>query len=183
MSSRSIMCIDVESNGLYGRAFCVGAVVIDGEDTHSFRARCPIDGDTHPWVAEHVLPVLVDVDETHDDLRLMAMEFARWFAQHSNACDVFVDCGYPVEMNFFEEVRAADHRFEPYPIHEVSTMFLAAGMDPDFSRDAFLLLRDNNVGEGSDECRDPKYGRKHDPLSDALVSARCVVVLRRKEFR
>lgn len=150
MSGRPILCIDVESNSLHGKAFCVGVVVLDGNQTHSFRSRCPIEGDVDPWVKENVLPALAEVEQTHPDLRSLAVEFARWFARHHHGCDVFVDCGYPVEMNFFAEVRRADSRFAPYPIHEVATMFLAAGMDPDLNRDNFVLLRwdDVDIGEG-----------------------------------
>lgn len=48
---------DCETNGLWGRAFAIGAVVYeDGVEVKTFYARCPIEGKVDTWVEENVLP-------------------------------------------------------------------------------------------------------------------------------
>lgn len=52
-----IFSFDAETNGLYGKAFSIGAIIMeDGEETSTFVARCPINGEVNPYVAENVLP-------------------------------------------------------------------------------------------------------------------------------
>ena len=48
---------DVESNGLLGDAFAIGAIVYKkGEEVKTFLARCPINGAVDEWVENNVLP-------------------------------------------------------------------------------------------------------------------------------
>lgn len=69
-----------------------------------------------------------------------------------------VDVGWPVESRFLcsciDDDLARVH-FAPYPILEISTLLLAAGMDPLENRD-----------------RLPNELPRHDPLKDARQSAR-----------
>ena len=57
-----ILSIDAETNGLWGKAFAIGAVLYEnGEEIKTFLSRCPINGNVDKWVSENVLPQLEDV--------------------------------------------------------------------------------------------------------------------------
>lgn len=60
-----IVALDCESNGLHGQVFAAAvSVQEDGREIGGWTARCPIEGDVDPWVAEHVLPTIEDVPIT-----------------------------------------------------------------------------------------------------------------------
>ncbi len=156
-----ILCFDVESNGLHGEGFAVGAVVLDedGDEVETFTARCPIDGPVNGWVAENVLPALVDMPEDCDDVHELRWSFFGWFVAHKAGCVVIADCGWPVEARFLAACVDGDREMHawsgPYPLHDVATLCLAAGVDPTKTR------------------TDPAVvGAKHHPLYDARCSAR-----------
>ncbi|MDB6140406.1 MAG: hypothetical protein JWO94_3478 [Verrucomicrobiaceae bacterium] len=165
----NILSVDVEKNGLHGPTFSVGAVVIDraGMIVDSFRARCPIVGEPRPFVTREVLPALVDYVETHRDYKSLRDDFWAWFSRHKEQCHVFADCGWPSEARFFialaEDDLESRYTSGPYPLHDVATLMLACGADPDTNREDFVGI--------AVEMR----GRKHDPWWDALVSARCAL--------
>lgn len=72
---------------------------------------------------------------------------------------MFVECGWPVEAKFLEECIADDPVTRnwggPYPLHEIATLMLAAGMDPMATYE-----------------RTPEESPAHDPLADSRLSAR-----------
>ena len=167
-----ILSVDAETNGLYGAPFAIGMVV---RDTHGadwqFIARCPIDGDIDPWVAEHVLPALAGVAITHptDDALLAAF----WQAYRSEADDAtaagetlicVAHCASPVESGLFRRCVEADpaaRQFQaPFPLHDVASMLLMARENP-LSVRAFLASRAITV---------PFDGAAHHPLFDAWTA-------------
>lgn len=156
--------VDVEKNGLHGPVFAVGAVILraDGEVVQTYRARCPIEGEVRSFVSREVLPALADFEVTHKDARALRDDFWQWFVRVKDQCHVFADCGWPAEARFF--IALADDTLDerylngPYPLHEVSTLLLACGIDPDVNREAFAGVEPE------------AHGRKHNPLWDAHVS-------------
>jgi len=72
---------------------------------------------------------------------------------------MFVECGWPVEANFLEacirDYPKTRNWEGPYPMHEIATLMLAAGMDP----------------MGTYE-RLPEELPAHEPLADVRLSAR-----------
>lgn len=161
----NILSFDAESNGLHGEAFAIGAVVVDrsGREVNSFAARCPVSADVDPWVAENILPALSDLQPTHTTAREMRDAFWAWLQAHKARCLVVADCGWPVEAGLLSACVGDDpsRAFAgPYPLHEVATLLLAAGMDP-------LATYD--------ELCPPCAWPKHDPRRDALQSAACAV--------
>ena len=160
-----ILSFDAESNGLHGEAFAIGAVLLPDDPnalTEHFFARCPITGDVDPWVNENVLPPLSQEMETHDTPREMRDAFWTWLTSHMTGAVVVVDCGWPVEAGLLSACVADDpsRAFKgPYPLHEVASLLLAAGLDP-------LASYAEQVLPGRSE-------RKHHPVYDAHVSALC----------
>ena len=165
-----LLSIDVEKNGLHGVAFAVGAVVLNGlgQEIGSFRARSPLVGHPRDFVQREVLPALVNFPETHSSPKILRAAFWEWFSTARSGASIFADCGWPSEARFF--IALAEDDFEarylkgPFPLHEVSTLLLAAGIDP-------LIERAKYAGEllmGRTGCR-------HDPWWDAFVSGQCAL--------
>lgn len=169
MSQPPILCFDVECNGLHGAAFAVGAVLLSsrGAVRETFLARAPLDAPPMPWVQENVLPALADVPETHPTARAMRDAFWAWFADRKaqKGTLVVVDCGWPVEARFLaacvDDVPHERAFVGPYPLHEVASLRLAAGMDPFGGRAEDVLSASERAAH-----------RAHHPAYDALVSAR-----------
>jgi len=71
------------------------------------------------------------------------------------------ECGYPVETNFlrlcdsFIPIHGVNEFEGPYPLHDIASIMLAAGMDPMKTYE-----------------RLPDESPKHDPLCDVKQSAR-----------
>lgn len=159
---KHILVIDVESNGLRGLPFAVGAVVMDVETeqvVETYFARCPIDVtftaiDT--FVQHNVLPAMDGVECTHKNIDDIIVSFGAWYLRQIHLEPaVFVDYGYPVDFHFLQMTR-----LDIYPVHELATLLLAAGVNPDISREEYAQINGGN---------------KHHPLFDAEVSAKCVV--------
>lgn len=153
---------DVESIGLHGEGFAVGWVVVTdtGEELSCGRASCPPENaagadDDRAWVAANIPPIDRDCS-TPAEVR--AAFWRAWLSRPYNAAMV-ADCAWPVEARFLAACVDADpvrRRWHgPYPLHDVATARLAAGLDP-------LATVD----------RLPSEGPKHDPLADARQSAR-----------
>jgi hypothetical protein len=170
------LTFDVESLGLYGEGFAVGAVVHDGamevaslfehcDYMRTPEAQLPVADPRNrsAWIVEHVVPVLGAA--TCDSPRQVRDRFwalyQKWSAivksEHKSTLHVVADCGAPVETNFLEAcVRdALEERqwMAPFPLHEVQTGVLLSG---------YAL---------ADERRPDELPRHH-PLYDARQSAR-----------
>jgi len=138
LSKRNIISIDVESNGLYGQPFCVGAVEMDwgGRVINEFLARCPLDQVEDEWVLEHVIPALEEVAETHGSLLKMQADFVSWLCKmmgKNESAIVLVDTGFPVDCKFlYDAIYYASRRngtmdmhieevFSPYPLLDLAS--------------------------------------------------------------
>lgn len=78
-----------------------------------------------------------------------------------------VDCGWPVETTLLSACVDDNHGRRmrgPYPVHEVASLLLAAGMDPDGTRSAMVSMHFPSM---------PIEINAHDPVFDAKVSALC----------
>lgn len=158
------MVFDVESIGLHGEGFAVGYVVVDGDGAvfDSGRYACPTakavgPDDGRAWVAENCPPIVA----THDFPRQIRAAFwNQWLAHKERGAVLVADCAWPVEARFLASCvdDDAQRTWEgPYPLHELASFMVAAGMDPMATYD-----------RRSDEPQ-------HDPLGDARQSARLLV--------
>lgn len=166
------LVFDVESVGLHGEGFAVGAVVVDLETGHedaSLLAWCdPIralacrsgEQKARQWVDANVMPHLKGQPtcESAVEVRKRFWDFFRdWEAVQGTT--VWADCGWPVESRFL--VRCVDDSpgdrtwRGPYPLLEIAVAIQLAGGDP-------LATRD----------RLPIEQPEHHPLADARQSAR-----------
>lgn len=172
------LVFDVESNGLHGQAFAVGAVLYDiatGRQYGSTHFRCPIEGDVDPWVGENVLPNLWQPENFANGVE-MRTAFWNFLQQVKSNCQdtygveliVMADVAYPVETRFLAACQDDDPDRAwngPYPLHDLATWLLAAGYDTDVDRFEMASMKDFD---------------KHDPMADALASAKCATILYRE---
>lgn len=102
--NKKILSLDAETNGLYRRAFAIGAVLMDketGEEEKRFLARCPIDGAVDSFVLENVLPQMESIAHTHASYIDMMDDFIDFFQENKDDADVIVHMGVPVEAKLF----------------------------------------------------------------------------------
>ena len=142
------------------RKFTVGSVLGDHIDEFVYDYDFG-DG----WVRDNVLPPLADAPETHPTARAMRDAFWQWMAEHREGALIVADCGWPVEAGMLSACVADDpsRAFAgPYPLHEVATLLVAAGLDPMASYAERVLSPAALTSH-----------RKHHPTDDARVSALC----------
>lgn len=170
--------IDVESNGLYGQPFCVGAVVMDpgGRVLEDFIGRCPIDEVLEDFVEEKVVPALdgAGVKEDMKDLEHLQTTFISWRAGLPKQYLTYVDVGFPVDVGFLRGLYKVDRKqgsnlwHPPYPLLDVASQLAAFGTDPLISREEYAK---DLIGT--------RRGVAHDPRWDAEMSGLCVVKMER----
>lgn len=157
------MLFDVESIGLHGEGFAVGYVVIDAQGTEleATRITCPPDtaqGDDEGrmWVKDNCPAFAPDfIDPTG----VRACFWGAWLRWKAHGAVLVADCAWPVEARFLaacvDDDRAARSWEGPYPLHDIATARLVAGLDP--------LETTYRLAQELPE---------HDPLADARQSAR-----------
>ena len=181
MSGRpDIISFDGEAVRLHGMVFAIGAVLLraDGAE-ETFYARCLPTEPLCPFVVEHVVPALDRKAAaasargglaphhpfTHQDARLMRDDFWWWLTERQGGALVVGDCGWPLETGLLSACVRDDPKRElegVYPLHEVASLLLAAGMDPKGSYADHVLSPEALVAHVP-----------HDPVCDARVSALC----------
>jgi hypothetical protein len=158
---------DVESIGLHGQAFAVAGGVYDrdGNSLHEFAYHCRpdrADGEfsDREWVAANVTTCEQSIASIYPQ-GVRTQFWGEWLDAKEKwpGITMAVECGWPVEARFLNEC-IDDDRGErnwsgPYPMHEIASIMLAAGMDPMATYE-----------------RRPNELPAHEPLADARQSAR-----------
>lgn len=167
MEAKYFFVFDVESVGLHGDGFSYGYVVVENApqmkvvDHGSLSAgRSNAQGTSadHEWISTNVPPCRRVICSATALRNTFWVEWVRWRAQ---GAVMVADCPWPVEARFLqaciddEPTRQAE---APYPLIDVASVLLAAGMDPIASYD-----------------RLPAELPKHDPVADATQSARLLL--------
>jgi len=160
-----LLSFDLETNGLHGSAFAVGAAVMDakGNVLDEFVARCPLEHAVDAWVKANVFPVIRDMPVTHANQKTLRHDFWQWYLEAEPKSDyVLVSNGYPVEYRFLQQCQEDDlearYWQHPFPILDLTSILLATGHDP--SAKSKLI---------ADIIREGKFARHH-PLDDAKVA-------------
>lgn len=164
MTFDTYVVFDVESVGLHGEGFAVGASVINRatgvELTSFYAASHPMHAQGQPsdrdWLSEH-LPVLEYTEPTPHAVRQAFWTF--WISWHTDGATLAADVPWPVESAFLHRCILENAGWEwmaPYPLIDVASVRLAAGLDPLGTMPRLL------------EAEKPA----HNPLADARQSAR-----------
>ena len=132
---------DVESIGLYGEGFAVGYVVASvGEgptkvlEENLFACSPRTAGgnlNDRNWVKDNIEAI----PATHETpFRVRKAFWEAMNAWQQKGALICTDCGYPVESNFLaacvNDNPQARSSTGPYPLYDLSSILLAAGMDP-----------------------------------------------------
>jgi hypothetical protein len=165
-SQTKLLCFDLETNGLHGSAFAIGAVVIDagGKVHDEFTARCKIIDEVDLWVKANVLPAIEDMPITHGTYKALREAFWRWYLKAEQNSDyVLVSNGYPVEYRFLlkcqEENLEERYWQHPFPLLDLASLLIQVGDEPS-----------NRAKLKAEIIKKGNYLRHH-PLHDAKVSA------------
>lgn len=162
--TKKFFMFDVESIGLHGEGFAVGFVIFDLDGNTVFQGMfaCPPNAargskEGHLWVQEN-MPTL---RATHDSPWQVRAAFWKVWTEHHNPgdCLMLADVPWPVEARFLAQC-VDDHPVArewggPYPLIDIASLLVMVGRDP--------LAKAN---------RKPEEMPEHDPLADALQSAR-----------
>ena len=161
-----ILCFDLETNGLHGEVFAIGAVVIDaqGKVLDQFTGRAKIKEPVDDWVEKNVIPSIKNMLVTHGSYRDLREAFWRWYLQAEPKSDyILVSNGYPVEYRFLIKCQEEDleERYwqHPFPILDLFSLLIQAGINPADKR----VLK--SAISNSQEFL------LHNPLDDAKVTA------------
>lgn len=159
---KTFFIFDVESVGLHGEAFAVaGGVYRNGETLSEFFFACsPEDAlgeeSDRAWVRENIPPLF---QNRSCPASVRDSFWREWEAAKTVYPGILMagECVWPVETNFLSACAAvAGCKWGgPYPLHEIASVLLAAGMDP---------LKTYE--------RLPDELPRHHPLADARLSAR-----------
>lgn len=165
-----LMSFDVESCGLHGEGFAVGYVVIwRGEEVENGRFASSLsmasgDPSDRDWVKENVPEI---PSESPDTFTVREKFWKKWLLWKNRGAVLAADCGWPVESRFLceciDQLRE-DRKWDgPYPFIEISSILLAAGIDP---LGKFERLHTEMP--------------THDPVCDARQSARLMLEAAKK---
>jgi hypothetical protein len=155
-----IMMFDVESNGLYGEGFAVGAVVsnVDFVGTCTIIERFELMADievTDNWVRKNVLQHLKDMPKV-SSVKELRTKFYEFYMRNKEVCLIYSDCNYPVETNFLSAI-VSDNESRcwdmPFPL-----MDCCNSSNINISRNDFF------------ENEQKEKLRQHNPLDDAKAS-------------
>jgi len=169
---RDLVIIDVESNGLWGQPFAVGAVRMTsgGRVIRSFGMRCNIDEVPDEWIINNEIEEMLEEFPKVDNVGDLMAEFMGWYGGEGDR-NTFVDAGFPVDCRFLDIMRTSTkwRSYSPYPLYDISSIIMAAGEPPNVDR---LEYAEELIGE--------KRGVAHDPLWDAELSGLCAIRALRK---
>jgi hypothetical protein len=169
-SQSKLFVFDVESIGLRGEAFAVGFVMSNGPEIflrHYFampRRLATGTAEDRAWCEKNIPEIQENCTSAYD----MRFQFWNaWKMAKENGAIMCADVAWPVEAKFLLECAQLDgnEHHGPYPLVDIASVMLAAGMDP-------MVSYDRREGEQS----------VHDPVADSAQSHRLLVeALRRLE--
>jgi hypothetical protein len=156
---RSIFSFDAETNGLWGQAFAIGAVVRTEKGLIEFVGRCPIEGEVNSLVAENVLPEMEDIATNYLSYKEMLEDFMAFYKRHKEGADIIVHMGLPVESKLFidaHEMGIIGDWDAPYPLIDICAF-------PEIGTSVDTYNKENKV-------EIPYVGSTHNPLYDSYAA-------------
>lgn len=162
---KKIFSFDAETNGLWGQAFAIGAVITDtkGNILDKFIGRCPIDEIVNPWVADNVLPQMENVATTHSSYKELLKDFMSFYMKNKTDAHIIVHMGLPVEARLFLDaynLGIIGNWDAPYPLIDICAFPQISDSVDNYNLKNGLVV-DKNIFEGG----------THNPLYDSLATA------------
>ncbi len=165
---KKIFSFDAETNGPWGQAFAIGAIVYNnatGTEIVRFVGRLPDSEVSDAWVRENVLPQMANIPVTHLTYQSLLADFAAFYLANKLNADIVVHMGYIVEAKILRDMH--EHGLigdfdGPYPLYDVSGNLQTADADPT-SVDKFAAEHGLTIGDFA--------GGTHNPLYDSAAAA------------
>jgi hypothetical protein len=172
---KNILSIDAETNGLYGDAFAIGAILYssEGHEVARFVGRLPDGVVTSDWVKENVLPQLRGMEIKYSSYTDLLKAFYEFYMEHRNAI-VIGHMIVPVEAKLFIDAQRYGFIGEfdgPYPFIDISDRLEYTGFNPT-SVDEYVEKFKLEIGDFQ--------GGTHNPLYDAAAAAAVYFHLNKK---
>jgi hypothetical protein len=164
---KKVFSFDAKTNGLWGKAFAIGALVYDehGNEVARFVGRLLSSAVTDQRIKKNILPKLVGVPVTHQTYDELLSEFADFYKTHKQDADMITHMGYIVEAGLLRDMRNGgmiDDWDGPCPLFDVTGNLQQVGEDPT-SVDGYAKKYSLSVPDFS--------GGTHNPLYDAAITA------------
>lgn len=148
-SKRYVFIVDGETDGLYGEIFAYAAIVADintGEIVDSIGIYANNIKIESKFVIDNILPVIVSkgmsISRSITNETELMQTFWRFYNKYREESIVIADFAAPVEARMFYVAVTKNKPIRefkaPYPLHELATMLLLNGLDPDMNRDSFM---------------------------------------------
>jgi len=162
--SAPFLIFDVESIGLHGESFAVAGMLLDDEGPGwTFIYACNPNNangsdDDREWIKKNIPKLNYNCA---DPKEVRSMFWDLWLDTKHRYPDVILaaECAWPVEARFLIDCVKDDPKKRnwegPYPLHDITSVMLAAGMDPMAN---YNRLKDEEPA--------------HHPLADVRQSAR-----------
>jgi hypothetical protein len=143
-NKKKVFCFDAETDGLWGEAFAIGAVVYcEGKLVDTFLERSA-ETPKNPWTIKNVLPEIESIKPTLKNYWELLVAFSKFYHKHKFNNQFVVHLGYIVEAKILRDM----HEYllisdlgAPYPLIDISGNLQAAGEDPK-SVDTYLEKHD-----------------------------------------
>lgn len=159
-----VFSFDAETNGLWGEAFAVAAVVRYPDGTvKEFLGRCPIDVTQHKvneWVRQNVLPQMKNIPYNYPDYPSLLKAFMTFYMTEKQDATILVHMGLPVEARLFIDAHNMGIIGDwdaPFPLIDISAL-------PEIGTSVDTYNRENGIEVPSCE------GGTHNPLYDSYAA-------------
>ena len=165
MNDKNILSFDAETNGLWGQAFAIGAILYspEGQELDRFIGRCSIEEDVNSWVAENVLPQMEAIPVNYDSYEEMLKAFMAWRATRKDGAIELVHMGTPVEARLFIDAHNMGIIGDwdgPYPLVDICTA-------PQIGDSVDRYNEAHNISPNPEQFA----GGTHNPLYDSAAAA------------
>lgn len=168
-----VFSFDAETDGLWGPVWSIAAVVLDewGNIEDKFEGRISdLSLVKDQWVREHIIPLCTSLTPYPNARALRDAFWDFWLKWREKVIPV-ADCGSTVEAGLIRACVKDDLEnralLAPFPIHDLGTLLLLSGKDPQQYR----------TGEASNRIAlaylEGEGLNLHNPVDDAYASGRC----------
>lgn len=122
-----VFSFDAETNGLWGKAFAIAAVIWDtkSDSKQEWIGRCPISEAVNPWVSENVLPQMEGIPENYESYESLLKGFVDFYMANKQDAVILVHMGLPVEARLFLDAHNMGILGDwdaPYPLVDIAAI-------------------------------------------------------------
>lgn len=166
-----VFAFNVVSNGVWKKAFAIGAVVYeDDKESKKFYAKCPIEQEPNWWLSENVLPKMEEAKITHSSYESMLKEFAKFYLENKNYAKMIVENGFITESKVIFDMHELGYinDYAGHVVFEILSSLEQAG----YKGDSIGYNKEHNINVPVLEA-----GGSYNPVYKARAIAYCYMDL------